>query len=306
MNAIVAALLSAVCASLSNLFFRKNADIHKGPSAKGELAQFLFFYYLSAFALSLISCPQLWSAKFNIPLFATGAFVGILNCLLMALSFRALRAGPAGLTFAFLNGSSLFPGLILFLLLGPDFGFSCSIIQGVGMVLVLIGLTIDARMKSSGQDKPAPQWLPYTLAAFFMQILAMSCFQGRSLLFNGGPGGFFDRMLATPADDIWFMPGLLGVPLIFQFALFLRKRTHLHKKESAYGSLAGTGYFASTWLLLLATQVATASQSCAIFPCFAISTMVLCNGWSYWLYEESFFLKTNLLCALGITITALG
>ena len=137
MSSLVFSLLAAGCTSLSSLFFRKNADNSTtGCSPSGYLVLFYFF----SFILSFLFYPEIWNANINLIIVAIGACVGLLSSTLMLLTSHALKQGPAGLTFAFQNASAIFPGLILFLFLGSDFGFSCSYLQLTGMMLVLFGL----------------------------------------------------------------------------------------------------------------------------------------------------------------------
>lgn len=296
--------MAACCASLSNLFFRMNAD--NRPSTHSP-ACFLVFYYLSSFIISLVAYPPMWAVGVNVPILIIGSIVGILNSTLMSLIFQALKRGPAGLTFAFQNAGAIFPGLIMFLLLGSDFGFSCSLTQLFGMILVLAGLFLDAKKKSADQHKPSSKWFSYALAALAIQIVALCCIQGRCLLFGrDGTGGFLGDFTLTEADDAWFMPGQFGASFLMQLFVFFQKKPSFQKKELYYGIGGGIGNFGSTWLLLLATQFATPFQEGIIFPCFAVTSMVLCNIWSNKLYQEPLVLKTNALCALGIFVASSG
>jgi hypothetical protein len=298
MNSLVFSLLAAGCSSLSSLSFRKNADnstISCSPSG------YLVIFYFFPFILSFLCYPDIWKVNLNLIILAIGACVGLLSSTLMLLTSRALKQGPAGLTFAFQNASAIFPGLILFLLLGSDFGFSCSYLQLAGMVLVLFGLFLGAKKESASSPKASSSWLKYALACFVVQILALTFIQARCILFDcGGTGGLFSDFIPTEADDVWFMPGQFGASFIMQAVIFLREKKRFQTGEVIYGCLGGIANFSSTCLLLLATKFALPFEKGILFPCFAVTSMILCNIWANRLYNEKFNIKTNALCSFGI------
>lgn len=298
MGSLVFSLLAAGCTSLSSLFFRKNADNSTaGCSPSGYLVLFYFF----SFILSFLFSSDIWKVDINLIILAIGGCVGLLSSTLMLLTSRALKQGPAGLTFAFQNASAIFPGLILFLLLGSDFGFSCSYLQLAGMVLVLFGLFLGAKKESASQPQASSKWLKYALACFVVQILALTFIQARCILFDcGQTGGLFSDFTLTEADDVWFMPGQFGASFLMQAVIFLRENKSLQKSEVIYGCLGGIANFSSTCLLLLATKFALPFEKGILFPCFAVASMILCNIWANRLYNEKFNLKTNALCSFGI------
>ena len=48
-------------------------------------------------------------------------------------------------------------------------------------------------------------------------------------------------------------------------------------------------------MLLLATKSALSFEKGILFPCFAVSAMILCNIWACKLYHEKFNYLTNVL-----------
>jgi len=299
MNSLVSSLLAAGCASLSGLLFRKNAD---NSTTNYQPSGYLVLFYFFSFILSLIFNPYIWKGSINFLILATGMCVGLLNIVLMLLTFKALKLGPVGLTSAFQNASAIFPGLILFLLLGSNFGFSCSLIQWVGMGVVLFGLFLGAKEESSGRSHTSSQWLKYALACFILQIFALTLIQGRCALFECGSTAGLFSFFKPPieADDAWFMPGQFGAAFAVQAILFLSEKKKFQKSEVIYGCLSGVFNFSSTMLLLLATKFALPFEKAILFPCFAVASMILCNVWANRLYHEKFNLKTNALCSFGI------
>ncbi len=304
MNSLVFSLLAAGCTSLSSLFFRKNAD---SSTASSSPSGYLVLFYFSSFILSFLLYPDIWQVNINLIILIIGGCVGLLSSTLMLLTSRALKQGPAGLTFAFQNASAIFPGLILFLFLGSDFGFSCSYLQLAGMALVLFGLFLGAKKESANYPQTSSKWLKYALACFMVQILALTFIQARCILFDCGEmGGLFSDFTFTEVDDVWFMPGQFGASFIMQTVIFLRENKKFQKSEVIYGCSGGIANFSSTCLLLLATKLAIPFEKGILFPCFAVASMILCNLWANRLYNEKFNLKTNALCSCGIFMAVSG
>jgi hypothetical protein len=306
MNSLVFSFSAAGCTALSSLFFRKNTDHSKNASG------YLIIFYLFSFLLSFVIYPDIWNVEINYVILTIGILVGILNSTLMVLTSRALKEGPPGLTYAFQNASAVFPGIILFVILGSNFGFSCSFLQLVGMGLVLLGLFLGAKKESSDQQtstttqsKTSSTWLKYALACFVVQILALTIIQARCIFFDSSAvSGVLAKLSFSEAQDVWFMPGLFGASLLSQIILFLKEKKGFQKSEVLYGSLGGVANFASTSLLLLATKFATPLEKGILFPCFAVASMILCNLWANRLYGEKFNFKTNALCSFGIFMAA--
>ncbi len=303
MSSLVFVFLAAGSAALSNLFFRKNFTAStKVYTSNGYLLVFYFF----AFILSFFIYPNLWTTNINFTVVLIGGCVGFLNVALMIITGRALQKGPAGLTFAFQNASAVFPGLILFSLFDSSFGFSCSNLQLVGMVLVILGLFLGAK-KESSDSIVYLKWLKYALICFIVQILALTLIQGRCVLFEEDKlEGILAYFAFTETDDIWFMPGQFGVALVLQSLIFLKEKRKLQSSEMICGSLGGFANFGSTCLLLLATKLALPWEKCILFPCFSVATIILCNLWANRLYKENFNLGANSICSFGIFLSVLN
>jgi hypothetical protein len=141
MNALLICLLAAVFAATANFFFRKSSE---AAGAKSNFHFYFLVFYFTSLVMSLALSRSGEPAPFDGVMFCVGCFVGVLNMAMMWLTSRALLAGPSGLTFAFQNASSIFPGLLLFGLFGPHFGFQVSFVQVIGMGLVILGLYVGA------------------------------------------------------------------------------------------------------------------------------------------------------------------
>lgn len=274
MNALILSLIASGCAALSSLFFRKNATLSFSENSCG----YLLLFYFSSFLLSFVYTDT-WSGNISFIMLGTGAIVGLLNSGLMLLTFRALKLGPAGLTYAFQNASAIFPGIILFLFLGTNFGFSCSYLQFIGMGLVLLGLFLGARQE---RTQTSSKWFKYAITCFLVQMFALTLIQARCILFDCKE--IFSNL--SEVDDVWFMPGQFGASFVLISFIFMRENKRLNKNEMLYGFMGGIANFLSTCLLLIATKIALPLEKGILFPCFAVSTMILCNIWANRLYKE--------------------
>lgn len=299
---LIFSLLAAGCSALSSLFFRKNTD---GQMQSASPSGYLVTFYLISLILSFLISPGIWNSEINWIIVSIGAFVGILTSTIMMLIDQALKRGPAGMTFAFMNASAIFPGVILFILLGPEFGYTSSAIQLVGLGLVMLGLFLGTR--DNNGTKSSFRWLKFAMACFILQIVALTCIQARCLLFDCQNLGVTVSGFQFPeTDDKWFLPGLFGASFLMQAVIFLRDYRIIERREALFGSMGGIANFASTGLLLLATKFAQPYEQSLLFPTFAVAAMILCNIWAYRLYKENFNVKTNLLCSVGIFMGVVG
>lgn len=293
MDGILLSVFAAVCASLSNLFVRKTANIHSSPYGH------LTCHYFVSFLLCFFIFPNILKVPLSMPITCIGGSVGILNVVLMLLMCKALKQGPSGLTFALQNVSSIFPGVILFLLFGEEFGFDFTSTQALGIGLVIFGFFLTTKTRSG----VSLSWFKYALGCFLIQVLALSLIQWRCLLFEfDKPSHLLLPPTLLPDTDIWFMPGLFGAAFFLQLVIFLREQRRLTQTEMGYGVLTGLANGLSTYLLSLATKWAGPQEQAILFPCFAVTTIILCNAWANKLYKEKFNIWANSTCALGVFI----
>lgn len=301
MGSLILCTIAACFSAFSNWIFRKNSLSLTTSSISGYLLLFYFF----SFILSLTISPSIWHVSFKYTMVVLGGIVGILNVGLMTFTSKALTKGPAGLTFAFQNASTVLPGLLLFFLFGFELGFAYSYIQLFGMMLVLIGLFFGTRGRKNDQVPISTRWLKYALALVLIQGVALTVIQGRFVFFE-----YFNFSDAMPvefekADDVWFMPSQFGVAFILQSFIFCYEKRKLKKSEILFGTFSGLANCVSTCLLLLATKWATPIEQSVLFPLFAVTTIILCNLWASRLYKEKFNVVSNLICALGVFVSTI-
>lgn len=286
--ALLFSFSAAGFAAFSNWIFRK-ASVQNREGTR--IQEYLIFFYFLSFLTALTLSPSLWKTPFHPLMGSLGAAVGLLNVFLMRLTSKALTLGPSGLTFAFQNASAIFPGLLLFLIFGPSFGFSCTFLHLIGMTLALCGLFLGQK------GAVAMNWLKIALACFSIQVIALTLIQGRCILFDCKNLPFLS---AGETDDVWFMPCQFGAAFCLQALLLFLEGGGFHQKMIGYGSLGGIANGAATALLLLATKKALPLEKALLFPSFSVAVLLLCNLWANRLYQEKFNWKTNLFCASGI------
>jgi len=264
--------------------------------------------YLFSFLISAALLYDVWGTAWNSAMALIGMAVGISNVTLMLLMSLALKSGPASPTFAFQNASSVFPGLILFLVFGPAFGCSFSMAQLFGLVLVIVGLLFAARGNQNVQQQFSinKKWLFYALGCFLVQMSALTLMQWRCLLYASDiPMHPLIFTRVTESDDLWFMIGFFGSAFLLQLILLINQKTPVQKQELVYGSFGGLANGASTYFLLLATKFALPLEKGILFPCFAVCVIVLCSLWARFLYKERFNVLSNSFCSFGILVGTL-
>lgn len=299
MMALYVCMVAACCGALSNLFFRMNS---LRSSGKNSANAYLFIYYLVSFLLSILN-PEIWRAQLNWTIILFGVATGLLNVFVMLLTSAALKKGPPGLTFAFQNASSVFPGFLLFLLFGAQFGFSFEPKHALGLLLVPLGLFLGSKGETSS-NPVSIRWLKPAIGCCLVQILTFMVIQGRCILFACNTmGPEYSPYAVLESEDVWFLPAQFGTALFLQFFVLLKEKGWPQKGEALFGGLAGMANFTNTFLLLYATKIALPFEKVILFPCFAVATIFLCNIWANRFYKEKFNVKANALLTLGIFLS---
>lgn len=300
MNALVVCLFASCFGALSNLFFRKNSD--SNASSNG----YLTCYFLTTFIFSFLLFPNIFDTPFSLEMTLIGAIAGAFNVLMMLATGKALQNGPSGLTFAFQNVSAVFPGLLLFLIFGKEFGFDFSPLQGVGLFLVTIGLFLGS-FKKTGENRPTFRFFSYALLCLALQLFVLSLMHFRTLVFTPDlPEHALIPFTLDANSDVWFMPGQFGASFLIQALLFLSEKRKLNRSEYGYGACGGVANCFSTALLLFSTKLALPIEKTILFPCFAAATILLCNLWAAKLYKEKFNFASNGICSFGIFLASIS
>lgn len=288
--------LAAAAASVSS--FAVAQSLRKGASIRGYLLIYFFICFLVACGINGLFTFQ---HSFCPSVCVLGSMAGFSSVGLMILLGKALHKGPPGLTLAFLNSSSIVPPILMALIFKAPFGFTLTLGNLFGMVLVILGLFWAA--KRSSQEPFPKKWLFYTLFAFGFQVLMLTLFQWRSLFIKEDLGShLLIPFHCTAEDDLWFMPSMFFVAFLFQLAFFLSEKRFPKMVEIKGGLVGGIANALSTFFLLTATTLAVAYEKTMLFPLFTVLVILLCNLCSRILYKEAVHWKANACCALGIFI----
>lgn len=290
-------LLAALFVAGSNLFFRKSLD--NGGSSRAFLMVQLFLTFVIAVLLNPVRTGDY---AWNFPLAFFGFCGGILLAAFMAMMGKALELGPPGLTFAVINASSVMPILLMVGLFGTAFGFSYSLWNGAGSILVVAGLFWAAREAIKG--KKSFMWAIYALMAFALHTLFLAFMQWRALFLNyPGKRALFLSFDRSEVTSTWFMPMIfLAAAMVQTYLFFTTERRKPSRAEVRYGVVAGIANGIGTYFMIWSTEVATALEQAMIFPLFSVAVIIFCNFWGRKLYQEQVNWAANALCVLGLIL----
>lgn len=290
-------LLAGLFVALSNYLMRKSIDA--GGTTKGFLMVQLFVVFLVAILLNPVRMGEYqWSGCMSL----FGIAGGVVLALMMAALGRALETGPPGLTFAALNSSTVMPSIVMVLIFGATFGYRYTFWNGLGSLLVVIGLFWAGWQTSSSKQKNS--WLSFVTGAFFLHVLFLVFLSWKALFMNyPGENGLFLSFDMDDAKNQWFMPMIFLAAFLIQAILYIiNERRKLKKGELFYGILGGIANGIGTFFMIRATEVATPFEHAMIYPIFSVSIIVLCNLWGQRLYREKVNWLATAVCLLGILI----
>lgn len=274
-------------------------SIDSGGSAKAYLVVQLTFSFLVMILLNPVRTGNYtwgWTAV------EIGLFGGILLGFLMWGIGKTLEKGPPGLSFAILNTSSVMPGILLALIFGATFGHPYTLWNGLGSIIVVLGLLWAGWTSESNPQKFI--WACYAAFIFIVHALFLVFLQWWSMLHqNELPLTVLLPLKLNPFDSQWFMPAVLFAAAAFQWIIYIvtiRKRPK--KEELKFGMLGGIAHGICTFFLILAPQKAAPWENAMIFPIFSVAIILICNGWAQILYKEKVNWKANTLSLIGLIL----
>lgn len=293
-------LLASLFVAVSNFFMRRSIDA--GGSTKAYLMVQFFLICLVAILLNPVRTGNYaWSSSMA----AFGFAGGLILALMMAFLGRSLQMGPAGLTFAVLNSSTVMPMVLMVALFGPAFGYIYTLWNGLGSLCVVAGLFWAGWETMRSGDKKS--WAIFALGAFALHVLFLVFMQWRALCIHFPTS---DSLLLSfgqkDPQNQWFMPMIFLAAALIQtcFYIFTEKRWPL-RNEWVYGILGGLTNGIGTYFLIWATEVATPFQHAMLFPLFSVGIILLCSLWGQMLYRENVNWKANAFCVVGLLIGTL-
>lgn len=291
-------IFAAFLAAIVNLMTKKNMD------EVGTSQGYMVIYFLLSFVSSFIVMPEIFITQLYFPMIALGVLVGVLVFLMMWALAKALLVGPPGLTFAFQNGSAITPSVVLYLIFGPAFGYRMTFTLALGLLCVLAGLAWSSYQKPDKEHHYKwHQWAFFAISCFLVHGTILSLFHWRALASTECDPHSLIFIKCTQEQASWFMPGFFLTAAALNGLMFMKyeKRSFL-KPEIKYGFIGGLLNGIVTFLLLLATVLATHQEKGIIFPLFAVGVIAFCNLWGQKLYNEKVNWLAILLCIFGILL----
>lgn len=290
-------LIAALFIAVSNFFMRRSID--SGGTTKAFFTVQLFLVFLIAVLLNPVrSGDYQWSFCMA----AFGCAGGLILALMLTTLGRALETGPPGLTFAALNTSTVMPSVLMVLFFGTPFGYFYTLWNGLGSLLVVLGL-FWAGWQRVGSEQKA-NWVTFVTAAFFLHVIFLVFLSWRALFINfPGSTGLFLSFDMDDAKSQWFMPMIFLAASFVQAAIYFKtERRRPRPKEILNGILGGLTNGIGTFFMIRATEVSTSFEHAMIYPIFAVTIILLCNTWGQWFYQEKVNWKANAVCVLGLLV----
>jgi hypothetical protein len=288
-------ILAGVLTAISNFFLRRSIDA--GGTSRAFLVLQIF---MMSFIAILLNPVRVGNYAFNFEMAAFGILAGIVFSLMMTSIGKALECGPAGLTIALLNASTVFPILGMVALYGKGFGFEYTLWNAAGSFIVVAGLFWAGfeKFRSPAMGK----WLFFAIGSFGLHIVFLLLLQIRGVLLNF-PSERFLYLSSEKAGCEWFMPIAFFTAAAIQFVIFFKNEGRkLAPQETRFGLLGGAMNGLSTFFLIWSTEVATSFEQAMIFPLYAVTIVLGCNLWSRFFYKEAIHWKATALAMAGIAI----
>lgn len=291
------AFLAAILASTSNFCMRRSIDA--GGSSKAYLMVQLTFSFVVMILLNPVRTGDYGVSAAPLTLGLVG---GVLFGLLMWGLGKTLEKGPPGLSLAVLNTSSVMPAILLAFLFGPAFNHPYTLSNGVGSLLVAIGLIWAGWTSQKNASKSI--WALFAALIFFVHTAYLIFLQWWAMILKADTP--YSKLLPFHLDGShiqWFMPAIFFVGALFQWIIFFtRRHAYPNKSEIMYGIFGGLANGGCTFFLILAPQMAKSWENAMIFPIFSVCIILICNLWAQSIYKEKVNWKANLLSLSGLII----
>ncbi len=292
-------LAASLGVGLSNLALRKYLD--RG----GESFQYFAIQLPVIFLISLLSVKQADLLHAHAFLLAWSILSGLLFYALMHFIGRAVQSGPAGLTFAVLNASTVFPAALMALWPGKQFGFSYELMQVLGAALIVGTLFFSVRQEM--KEAKELRWALYTGALFLTHILLLLAMQWRGLWIQHEMAPRFGTQI-TPleANSTLYMPLMFLTASICQLAAVGPKNIFkIPVSAWRFGPLGAIANGVGTFCLLLALRHAQGISAVILYPLYGVATLLFCNFWARYLYREKVRWGMLTLCSAGILLASI-
>ncbi|MBS0624147.1 MAG: hypothetical protein JSS62_05945 [Verrucomicrobia bacterium] len=294
---LIFVLIAALLAALSNLLLRISVGV--GGSSKGYLA---IQVMVSCLVMILLNPIRMQDFSIYVPAVALGCVGGfILGVFFWGLG-KTLEKGPAGLSIAVLNASSIMPALVLAVCFGEAFGHVLTRFHGMGFILVTVGIFWAGWTSEYNPHKR--QWAIFALLMFACHALYLIFLQWWAMVLN--PELSLTKLLPFHINTThiqWFMPAIFFVAGLFQWIVFIKQEKRFPvRHELMYGLIGGVATGICSYFLILAPQISAPWENALLFPVFTVGVLVFCNLWAVRLYKEKVNWKACSLCIVGLLL----
>jgi len=289
--------LAGALTAFSNYFLRRS--IMAGGSSRAFL---LIQLTITSFVGILLNPVRAGNFFFSSEIFFLGLVAGtILGVMMMCLG-KALESGPAGLTIAFLNASTVFPILGMVALFGKDYGFEYTYWNGIGSLIVVAALFWAGfeTFKSGSKGR----WLFFAFSAFVLHVLFLMLLQWRSVLINfPGRSAIFSSATPEKLGSEWFMSVAFLAAALVQLVGYLKQEARPPlPQEVRFGLFGGAVNGLGTFFMIRSTEVASSLEQAMIFPLFAVMVVLICNLWGQFLCKETVHWRATAASIAGIVL----
>jgi hypothetical protein len=279
---LIFAFFSGLCVAMANLCMRKSLDVGKNTHG------YLLLQLSTACLLATVMNPMAHQAyEVNVSTLGFGIFAGFCLIAVMMAMGKAMNHGPAGLSVAFINASSVVPPMLLAWLFGSRLGFDYDFSEALGTILVVVGLfwasTTTLKAKNPGL------WIKAISIVFVSHVLLLMTFQYRSLLLRMDTpiDGFLIPTHLEMSQSHWFLPLMFLVAFLVQLRFCFKEARFPSWKEGLLGICGGLLNGLSVVLIDQATRASIGTgQIALVFPLYSVSILTLCSLWSQVLYKE--------------------
>ncbi|MCP5469640.1 MAG: hypothetical protein H7A36_03950 [Chlamydiales bacterium] len=273
--------------------------IDKGGSSRAYLVVQLSF---SFFVMILLNPVRTLDFAVSTPSILFGLLGGLILGFFMWSLGKTLENGPPGLSLAIVNASSIMPALVLLTLFGSAYGHGYTLWNGLGSVLVAIGILWAGW--TTGKNANKNKWLIFSIVVFASHVIYLVYLQWWAMALDASlPLSKLLPFHLEPLHLAWFMPAIFFSAALYQWVVYIKQESRLpNKGEMTYGLLGGVANGACAFFLIMAPQVATAWQNAMLFPLFSVTIIIACNTWAQFLYKERVNWLANGLCTAGLLI----
>lgn len=280
---LIFSFLSGLCVALANLCMRKSIDVGKNTHG------YLLLQLSIACILAILMNPVAHQAyEINNATLGFGLFAGLCLITVMMAMGKSMGYGPAGLSVAFINSSSVVPPILLAWIFGSSLGFHYDLFKALGTVLVVAGLFWAST--TTLKAKSPTLWMKSIALVFVAHVLLLLTLQYRSLLLRMDTpiDGFLIPAHLEMSQSHWFLPLMFLVAFLVQLRFCFKEARFPSWKETLLGITGGLLNGLSIVLLDQATRASLGTNHInLIFPLYSVSILAVCSLWSQSLYKEN-------------------